>query len=127
MLNSILNWLEKNNHISWLIVIFIAIFIFYMSSLESSNLPSNNPHINSFFYHFIIFFIFGFFLILSVVKGKRINKNLIFIAITIAMIYGLTDEIHQFFVPGRCCAFEDILTNSIGILTSGIGYSVRVR
>ena len=40
------------------------------------------------------------------------------ISIIATFIYALSDEIHQFFVPGRTCAFRDVLIDTIGGVTS---------
>lgn len=32
----------------------------------------------------------------------------------ITVLYALSDEIHQFFVPGRVCAMKDVLIDSLG-------------
>ena len=42
---------------------------------------------------------------------------LLFLGWGIAVLYSVTDEIHQMFVPGRACMFTDILIDSAGALT----------
>lgn len=121
-----LKFFEKYNKSSWLITILIAIFIFYMSSKTFKGV-NTGPAINSYIYHFAIFFIFAFFLIMSIIKGKKNNHWFILLAVTIAIMYGISDEIHQFFVPGRYCCLEDALVNSTGILSAGIIYTARLR
>ncbi len=37
-------------------------------------------------------------------------------ALTFSFLYAVSDEIHQIFVPGRACEFEDIVTDTMGIL-----------
>ena len=46
------------------------------------------------------------------------------IAIIITVLYGISDEIHQIFVPGRHFAILDILTDSAGILFASLLYSL---
>ncbi|MDD5193874.1 MAG: VanZ family protein [Candidatus Nanoarchaeia archaeon] len=122
MVKKVVNWFEINNKISWLITILLALFIFYMSS---RTFPPGIPGISigSYVYHFGIYFVFGFFLFISITKGKLDKKYLVFIAILAAIGYGISDEIHQFFVPSRYCCYEDVLTDAIGILSSGIVYT----
>lgn len=31
-----------------------------------------------------------------------------------ACLYGLADEVHQFFTPGRCCSVYDVLIDALG-------------
>lgn len=42
---------------------------------------------------------------------------LFFSAWGICIIYAATDELHQYFVPGRSCQFKDVMINSAGALT----------
>jgi len=108
-----ISWLEKNNKISWIITLFIAIIIFYLSSLTFKNKGSSSGNV-SYIYHFSIFFLLGFFFLISI---KRKN---ILIGILILFIYAISDEIHQLFVPGRSFSIIDIFTDFLGITISGI-------
>lgn len=116
---------EKHNKICWLITILIAIFIFYISSLSFKPTPSLGWNLKTILYHIIIFFLFSFFLLLSLVQGKK--KNLILIAVLIAIIYGISDELHQLFVPGRDCSIKDVLLDSFGILFASFLYLLSLR
>jgi len=109
-----ISWFEKHNKISWLMTILIAISIFYVSSLTfTSGQPSKFPW-KSVAYHFYAFLCLAAFLLISFTKGK--NKNYILPAIILAIIYAISDEVHQLFVPERYFAISDILTDSAGIL-----------
>ena len=119
-----INWFEKHNKISLIITLAIALIIFYLSSKTFEGVYTG-PSINSYIYHFLAFFFLAFFLLISLTKGK--STNLFLIIIFIAILYGIIDELHQFFVPGRYCCLIDVLTNSIGILSSGILYSFKIK
>ena len=103
--------------------------IFIMSSFnstESSNqsnfivdiisniLNINNIEILSYIIrklaHFTEYLILGI-LVYNAVNSY--NKNM-YIAIIICIIYAISDEIHQLFVPGRSCQILDITIDSIG-------------
>lgn len=103
--------------------ILIAITIFYISSLT---FPPGEPvhDTRAILYHFYAFFFLSFFILISLTQGKLNNKNLIFIGIIIAIMYGILDEFHQFYVPGRYCSFKDFLIDSAGILFAGTLYSL---
>lgn len=47
----------------------------------------------------------------SIVRYKRIGCSLI-----IGMLYAISDEIHQLFVPGRSGQMTDVLIDTIGVL-----------
>lgn len=115
-----ISWFEKHKNLSWLIVILVAIFIFYISGLSFEKTGIAFADWKTTAYHFLIFSILGFFLLISLVRGR--HYNLIVLAIILAIIYAISDEFHQLFVPGRSCNFQDIITDSAGILFSGVFY-----
>ncbi|MDP3027351.1 MAG: VanZ family protein [Nanoarchaeota archaeon] len=117
-----ISWFERHNKLSGIITIFIAIVIFYISSLT---FPPGAPGFGweTIAYHFYAFLFLEAFLLISITKGKK--KDLIFLAIMIAIVYAVSDEIHQLFVPGRACSFSDILTDSAGILFATLIYSLK--
>lgn len=53
-------------------------------------------------------------MVFSTVKMKKINRAVI--SLIIGFLYAITDELHQFFVPGRGPLFSDILIDSLGVL-----------
>jgi VanZ family protein len=96
-------------------VVLACVFIFYISSLS---FPPTIPkiHYTSIIYHFFIFFALGFFLfVFAEFKRKFFLPTLI-----MAMSYAGLDELHQYFVPGRCCDIWDFATDSAGILVGMI-------
>lgn len=95
-----------------IITIIIAIFIFYISSLPSPPNPVKaNLELIPTLYHIIIFFLFSLFLALS--SNKKSNKTIILI-LAVSIIYGILDELHQFYVPGRSSSLSDIFLDSSG-------------
>nr|WP_245312966.1 VanZ family protein [Methanohalophilus levihalophilus] len=71
-----------------------------------------------------MFLYFGFGILLHLTFRNSNNRTLkhyapIF-AILIGVLYGITDEIHQSFVPGRSATTDDLLANSIGLAIAQI-------
>ena len=93
-------------------VIIWMIFIFYISSL--SHPPTPGPGVSYFgeFSHFIEYFILSF-LFLRMFNGYNL-KNGLLLAILFSILYGLTDEIHQLFVPYRTFEIKDLIIDSLG-------------
>ncbi|GAW93133.1 VanZ family protein [Calderihabitans maritimus] len=41
-------------------------------------------------------------------------------AVAISIFYGITDEIHQYFVPGRTSAISDLLADAVGAVSAQV-------
>ena len=97
-----------------MITILIGITIFYFSSLTfETGSVGGGGDIKAILFHIIAFFFLGFFLLLSLVRGKY--KKFFVVGILIAVLYGISDEIHQFFVPGRHMSLFDVFLDSLDI------------
>lgn len=53
-------------------------------------------------------------LIYFALEKSRVNFHPIFIPFLVAFLYGVSDEIHQYFVPGRNADVFDALANALG-------------
>ena len=119
-----ISWLEKESAIPWVIVLCIAVFIFYVSSVSFKAGQANYDFL-PFIYHFSVFFLFGLFLMIALARGE--NSAFFFLATIIAIVYGISDEIHQIFVPGRSASVYDILVDSFGIFYAMLIYSISIQ
>ena len=117
-----LKYLEKHRIISLIITLLIAIEIFYFSSIPSFPQAPIQGINFSVVYHIMVFFLFTFFLIITLKgKDKFRSKHLIWTVI-IAIIYAISDEIHQLFVPGRFSSINDVLIDLTGMLLAILIY-----
>lgn len=64
--------------------------------------------------HFLIFAALGFFAANSLLTFKLNNKKRFLIAIAFSVVYALSDELHQHFVPGRAFQFSDLAVDTLG-------------
>jgi VanZ family protein len=97
----------------WTVTLAYAGFIFYLSSRPWSSVPAF-PFADK-VYHLILYFGFGGFLLWALrLTRLRYHGKLIFIAFAIAVLYGLSDEVHQVFVPGREFSFIDLAADAAG-------------
>jgi len=119
-----ISWFEKHNKISWIITIIGAILIFYISSLTFAAGPSKITLIPT-FYHILAFFCFSFFLFISLVRGRK-NYVIFIMGILIVIAYAISDEIHQFFVPGRYCNIFDVFLDLVGIFFAFMVYNILI-
>lgn len=75
--------------------------------------------------HFSIYTCLGFLLYLLTNTFEISNKKRILISIILAFMYAISDELHQYFVPGRSCEIRDVLIDTFGSLF-GIGIALVV-
>lgn len=122
-----IKWFEEHNALSWIITILIAVIIFYFSGLtfEGIGIKGGTKNWVSIVYHILIFFFLSLFLFISLIKGK--NTNLFLFGILVLLSYGIIDEIHQFFVPGRFCSIFDVGFDLIGILFAFMLYLISLK
>ncbi len=77
--------------------------------------------------HFLEYFILG---VLAVMLTFTLNTK-VFIKISGATIFGViyavSDEVHQYFVPGRACRFLDVCIDSMGIICAVVVFWVIMR
>jgi VanZ like family len=112
-----LSYLEKNKIIPLIITIILAVEIFLVSNI--TGVAGTGKGFNfSTIYHFGIFFMFTFFLLISIKGKNKLDKKYLLVVILISIFYAITDEFHQLFVPGRFSSLTDILVDSIGSLSS---------
>lgn len=120
-----IKWLEKEYKVSLVITIIGAILIFYLSSLTFEG-TSYNTGPSTIIYHFLAFFLFAFFLQVTCLKGNK-RTGIFFLALVLSILYGVLDEFHQFFVPGRIFSIFDMFINSLGILCSSAIYAISIE
>ena len=99
--------------IRWIITLAYAGFIFYLSSQTWSGVP-HFPYADK-VYHVILYFGLGGLLLWSLRITRLRDHNAIgFVALFIAVLYGISDELHQAFVPGRECDPLDFIADLTG-------------
>ncbi len=113
---SIIYLLEKRPCLSWTLTIFYAGIIFLFSSMPVPPQPVKGVGYAPFIEHIVEYSILGFLLLASLRGSERTRGRAIIIAILVATFYGITDEIHQAFVPGRDLSIMDVLADSIGAI-----------
>ncbi len=111
-----------SNHRQFLVFFPLGIVwvtIFTLSSLPS---PITYPTINlgDKIDHFFAFFVLSILLSLSLHfqnKYPNLRKRIYFYTFVITISYGIFDELHQLFIPGRFFDLLDLLADFIGTIT----------
>lgn len=139
---------NKRPFLSWLAVFIWMLFIFYLShqsATESSQLSAGiterilsiiegmvlyiNLDLGDFHFfirkaaHFIAYFILGILIMNALSKNDAITLKLFSYALIICIVYAISDEVHQLFIPGRSGEARDVIIDSIG---SFVGMSLYV-
>lgn len=63
--------------------------------------------------HAVIYALLGFFT-LNALSHEKIKPNHILLALAISILYAISDEIHQTFIPGRSGNVTDVLIDTLG-------------
>lgn len=101
-------------------VIIMAISIFVMSSIHQVPFLEDSILGQDKLLHLTAYFIFGILTQIAVVANKPAMSEFRTCLIVgfVGILYALSDELHQHFVPGRMCDFWDFAADTIGILLS---------
>jgi VanZ family protein len=99
----------------WLPVILCMYVIFRVSSMPGRDIPPLFPF-QDIFYHGIIYAILGLFFLRALANtyAEPALWKLVIFTVLFCLFYGLTDELHQLFVPGRSCSGFDIMIDTLG-------------
>ena len=95
--------------------------IFYLSSLPGIDTPMLFPGQDKLF-HLIAFGTLGFLLtgaMRTTNSGYRVGQ--VWFVVVLVASYGVLDEFHQYFVPGRTVEFYDALADAVGGLLGAWG------
>lgn len=93
-----------------------ASLIFLLSSIPTLKSPDIGLSFEDKIYHAIEYAVMGFLLQRgSDATGRRSAKRFLMV-FAVGVCYAATDEIHQWFVPGRQCDFYDFLSDAAGVL-----------
>ena len=76
--------------------------------------------------HFIIYLLLGFLTINALYEYNTELKKKVILAFAICVLYAISDEIHQLFVPGRGGQVTDVIIDSVGSVV-GIGLYVGIK
>jgi VanZ family protein len=107
--------------VHWIPVLLYMGLIFILSS--QSSLPALYQFPESVkVAHVLLYSPLGFLMVYALSRSAP-SANLIFLAAFLAFLYGLTDEIHQYFVPGRNASALDLIADGTGAIIGSFIYT----
>lgn len=107
----------------WLPVFLFLGIIFYASTIPGKDITSFISW-QSVAYHFFVYLFLAFFLIRAF-RRTYPDKPVImavFFVIIFGVIYGIMDEFHQSFTPGRSVSAFDVFVDSLGSIIGSVIY-----
>lgn len=96
----------------WFLTIGYMGLIFYLSSLHNIHLPKMPRNFDKVL-HMCAYIPLAYLFYLSL-KKSGMNKYIFILAVIFAVMYGITDELHQVMVPGRDASAGDLLADALG-------------
>lgn len=105
----------------WFPVLSYMLLIFWASSCSSFPFRLSIPHIDK-FVHAAEFAVLGYLLFRAVFHTQSVwlQKHALFVAVMVAIFFGLSDEVHQFFVPLRRLDMLDLASDSLGAVIGSL-------
>ena len=88
-----------------------------LTSYPTDSLPAFG--IGDKFEHLIAYLVLSIFLYLTFHfqnKYRKLKENPALYTIIISSFYGIIDELHQYYIPGRYCDLLDLASNFVGVL-----------
>jgi len=109
----------------WLPVILYCLLIFIQSSYPATDSLPSIPHMDK-LAHAGAYALLGY-LFSRVFQLTRIRKSAVLLVILSALsssVYGISDEIHQYFVPSRMADIADMAANTVGSFMGAIAAQI---
>jgi len=101
-----------------------AAVLFYLSSRTGADVPAFFE-INDKLAHFLLYATLGAALGYGRVRSQGPVSHWLLLAV--GLLYGVSDEIHQSFVPGRTPSVLDLVADAAGLVAGYAGYLALIR
>lgn len=99
----------------WWPALAYAAFIFLLSSLERPPFLADFD-LNDKWKHFLLFTVFAVLVYRSAAVSMERPAAAGWMTVLLVSAYGATDELHQYFVPGRSCDWRDWLADTVAAI-----------
>ena len=111
----------------WLPLILYCLFIYIQSDHPSPQQIPSIPFVDKVL-HFVAYGIMGilFYRAYQTLRIKNNIQMLMLLSMASASLYGISDEIHQSFVPFREAEVADVIADIIGAVTGVLLYQLLV-
>ena len=100
--------------------ILLMMLIFVLSSIPGDDdvplgiVMQLKPHIQNLL-HLPSYTVLAVLWFCALMNFESMSQHALKLAIIISFSYGLLDEVHQYFIPGRYASVIDVMSNSLGV------------
>lgn len=79
--------------------------------------------------HLVEYFLFGILIYrwFSNARPPRIGRHAALLTVLLGLCYGVSDEWHQSFIPGRVASAWDVLFDTLGVVTATFAYPLTMK
>lgn len=94
--------------------------LFYLSSIPGLTPPSLGVAWQDKVYHTIAFFGYGLTVLWASMglRPSASRRSHVVITVVLSIVFAISDEIHQYYVPNRQAGIDDVLADIFGVLLS---------
>jgi hypothetical protein len=127
--NSVLHSLRRSEFVRyWVPTIGYCLLIFILSSI-SRGVYMPSPFGVDKVVHFVEYGVLGFLLARLIANAQSGFSRwfLLGLAAILATLYGISDEVHQAFVPGRNASLWDVVADGLGGLMGAVVYKGTIH
>lgn len=107
----------------YLPLIMYWLILFAATTLPTQHMPKTG--ISDKIEHFLGYFLLTFLLCNTLYfqdKKVKMKKFTVTMSLGIVAFYGMVDELHQYFIPGRFCDINDWIADVTGAVIAGVCY-----
>jgi VanZ family protein len=120
--------LVRSSAVSWCLLAGYCLLIFIQSSLPSPDVGPDLPGQDKFL-HLVAYAVLGYLACRSFASLRSLRSPLVIFTagFIFAVLFGISDEWHQSFVPGRMADGWDLFADGVGAFLGAVGHSWRYR
>ena len=111
----------------FILALMYSALIVFLSSLSDLTPPDIGLKLSDKLIHFIEYTIFAFLWGLALRHAQTPGSSALLIFLISGLLFAVSDEIHQSFVPGRDADVRDFLADAGGIITGMLFFLIRRR
>jgi VanZ family protein len=113
----------------WGPLVFWLAAMFFFSSLHRTPIPQSKYISWDKLVHLTEYTIMGYLAARALFFSgfRRISRDYLWIAIFFGLLFGISDEIHQFYVPGRSSSPWDVLADLAGVIVGALVFRWMLR